>query len=102
MPFEITYETILLLAIFISVIFIVYRIFKMALRAALVAIASFTFPWVVKLLNLNLNITADIETGVKFALLGISLFLIYEFANTIIKVLKALTRIIRAILKRRK
>ena len=102
MPIEITYETVLILATFIAVIFVVYRIFKLALRGVLVAIASFSFPWIVSFLNLGLPITANIDTGVQFALIGISLFLIYEFAHTIIRILKIIAWPFRALFRRRK
>ena len=99
MAIEITYETIIILSIFVAVVFILYRLFKMALRAALVGIASFSFPWVVKFLSLDLPITANVETGIQFALLGIALFFIYESAHTIVKVLKIITWPIRHLLK---
>jgi len=97
MAIEITYETIIILSIFVAVVFILYRLFKMALRAALVGIASFSFPWVVKFLSLDLPITANV--GIQFALLGIALFFIYESAHTIVKVLKIITWPIRHLLK---
>lgn len=102
MPLEVTYETIVILIAFITVVFLIYKAFKLALKGILIAIASFSFPWVVKFLNLNLPITADIQTGIQFALLGIVLFLIYESAHTIIKILKIITWPIRTLFKRRK
>ena len=101
MPLEITYETALILATFVIIVFVIYRVFKMALRGALVAIAAFSFPWIVDFLNLGLPITASAETGIQFALLGIALFLIYEFAHLIIRILKILSWPFRRILRRR-
>ena len=102
MPFEITYDTVMILATFIVAIFLIYKTFKMAIRAILVGIAGFSFPWIAEYFNLGLPITPSIDTGIQFALLAIALFLIYEFSHTIIVILKVVSWPIRHLLKRRK
>jgi hypothetical protein len=102
MPFEITYDTVLILAIFIIVVFLVYKAFKIAIRGILVGVAGFSFPWIAEYLNLGLPITPNIDIGIQFALLAISLFLIYEFSHTLITIIKIVSWPIRHFLRRRK
>ncbi len=102
MIFDLDYGTITVLAVFIITIFLVYRTVKLVLRAALVAAVSFSFPWIANYINLGLSITPNIETGIQFAILGVSLFIVYEFAHTIFKILKIVTWPIRKVFRRRK
>jgi len=86
MPIEITLETIIIFGIFIVAVFIFYKVFKLILRGSLVVIASFVFPWVAQ--YFGLPVTASLETGINFALMGFGLFLIYEFYHFIVHFLR--------------
>lgn len=89
--FDLTnYQTILLFAVFIVILFAAYKIFKIILKAGLVMAIAFSFPWVVKFLGLQLPITANISTGIQFAFLGLGLFLVYEFFHFITHFFKIL------------
>ncbi len=91
MLFEyITPQIIIIFAVFIVVVFVLYKLFKLAFRTLVVAMAAFSFPWVVSFLNLPLPVTPDIQTGTYFAILGVVLYLIYEFFHVIIHILKFL------------
>ena len=100
MVIEITLETMLIFFTFVIVVFILYRIFKMIFRLSLVLIASFVFPWVAQ--HLGLPITGSIETGITFAIIGFALFVIYEFFNFIVQLLKILTWPLRMLFKKKK
>ena len=68
---------------FIIFIFIIYRLFKLIMRGALVAGIGFSFPYLVNYLKLPLDIIANTETGIQFATIAVVLYLIYEFMHFI-------------------
>ncbi len=101
MPLEfLTSEAILIFIIFIIVVFALYRLFKIVIRATIIAVAGFSFPWVVQYLGLQLPIEMTMETGIYFALMGVSLYLIYEFFHFIVYLIKILTWPFRVLLRR--
>jgi len=81
-------QSIAVLMVFILAVFILYRLFKVAIKAAIAGVAGFAFPWVVQYLNLQLPIVASLETSMQFALLAIGLLLAYEFFHIIIFIVK--------------
>jgi len=102
MALEITLETILIFAAFVIVVFTLYRMLKLILRASLIAIASFSFPWVMSFLGFPLPLALTIETGLKFAILGVSLFLIYEFFHFIVHIFKIITLPFKLLFRKKK
>ncbi len=74
---------------FIIIVFILYKLFKIIVRASIISIAGFVFPWIAK--YMGLPITANIETGITFAFIGLILFLIYEFYHFIVQFFKILS-----------
>ncbi len=102
MPLVLTPETILLFLFFVTTIFILYRVFRLIVKASLIAGAAFAFPWIVTYLGLNLGFPITFETGLEFAILGFLLFFIYEFFHFILHILKFLTWPIRGFFKRKK
>jgi len=89
MPIEITLETILIFTAFLITVFVLYKLFKIIIRASLVVVASFAFPWVAQ--YIGLPISANIETGILFAIVGFGLFLVYEFFHFIVHIFKIIT-----------
>jgi hypothetical protein len=83
MVVEITLDTIIIFLAFVIVVFLVYKTFKMIVRATLIVTAAFTFPWIAH--YMGLPIMASLETGVMFAFAGFGLFLVYEFFNFIVQ-----------------
>lgn len=81
-------QSIAVLLVFILAVFILYRLFKVAIKAAIAGVAGFAFPWVVQYLGLQLPIVASLETSMQFALLAIALLLVYEFFHFIIFIVK--------------
>jgi hypothetical protein len=81
MVVEITFDSLLIFFVFIVVVFVLYKTFKVIIKASLIVIAAFTFPWIAR--YAGLPITASIEMGLMFASAGFGLFLIYEFFNFI-------------------
>ena len=81
-------QSIAVLLVFILGVFILYRLFRVAIKAAIDGAAGFAFPWVVQYLNLQLPIVASLETSMQFALLAIALLLAYEFFHFIIFIVK--------------
>ena len=82
MVIEVTIETVLIFLAFIVFVFVLYKLFKIIVRASIVSIAGFVFPWVAS--YMGLPITANIETGITFAFIGLALFFVYEFYNFIV------------------
>jgi hypothetical protein len=88
MVIEITMETILIFFAFIIFVFVLYKLFKIIVRASIISVAAFAFPWVAN--YMGLPITANIETGITFALIGLGLLLVYEFYNFIVQFFRLL------------
>jgi hypothetical protein len=82
MVIEITLETILIFFAFIIFVFILYKLFKIIVKASIISIAGFAFPWVAN--YMGLPIVANVETGITFAFIGLLLLLVYEFYNFIV------------------
>lgn len=88
MVVELTIETMIVFLVFIIFVFIFYKLFKFIVRASLVSIASFAFPWVAN--YMGLPIVANIETAITFAFIGLGVFFIYEFYQFIVHFVKML------------
>jgi len=101
MVYEITTQTILIFAAFIIVVFVLYKLFRVLMRGVIAGAAGFAFPWIVQYLNLPLNITANMQTGIQFAIIAIALFLIYEFFYFIKYLLKILAWPLKSMVKKK-
>ena len=88
MVVEITIDTVLIFFIFVVVVFVLYKTFKLIVKASLIVFAAFTFPWIAQ--YAGLHIKASIETGLMFASLGFGLFMLYEFFNFITQLFRIL------------
>ncbi len=97
-PDFITPQVVLIFITFILVVFMLYKLFKVLFRATLVAIAAFSFPWIVNALGLPFPIVANVETGIYFAVTGLGLFFAYEFFHFIIHFFRLLLWPLRALL----
>ncbi len=84
----ITPQVALIFIAFIITVFILYKLFKIAIRTFMVGVIAFSFPWIVSILKLPLPVTADVQTGVYFAVAGVILYLIYEFFHIVIHIAK--------------
>jgi hypothetical protein len=89
MVVEVTVETIVIFLAFVVFVFVLYKLFKIIIRASIISVAGFVFPWVAR--YMGLPITANIETGITFAFIGLVLFFIYEFYHFIVQFLKILS-----------
>jgi hypothetical protein len=87
MAIEITIETIGIFAAFIIIVFLLSRLFKILIRIVGIAISGFSFPWIVEYLNIGLPITADVATGLQFAIIAVGLYIAFEFFHIILAVL---------------
>ena len=88
MVVEVTLETVLIFFAFIIFVFVIYKLFKIIVRASIISVAAFSFPWVAS--YMGLPITANIETGITFAFIGLGLFFVYEFYNFIVQFFRLL------------
>lgn len=88
MVVEITIGNVIIFLAFVVGVFLLYKTFKLLLRASLIVFAAFTFPWVAQ--YIGLPIRASMETGTMFALAGFGLFLTYEFFNFIVQLIRIL------------
>ena len=89
MVVEITIDTIIMFLAFVIVVFLLYKTFKLLVRASLIVSAAFTFPWIAQ--YVGLPIRASMELGTMFAVAGFGLFLIYEFFSFITQLFRILT-----------
>ena len=97
-PDFITPQVVLIFITFILVVFMLYKLFKVLFRATLVAIAAFSFPWIVQALGLPFPIAATVENGIYFAVAGLGLFFAYEFFHFIVHFFRMLFWPLRALL----
>jgi len=88
MVIELTFDTVLIFLVFVVVVFILYKTFKLIIRASLIVFAAFTFPWIAQ--YAGLPIAANLETGLMFAFAGFGLFILYEFFNFIAQLFRIL------------
>lgn len=88
---DFTLQTVIILGLFLVVVYFMYKTFRMVLKAVLFILAAFSFPWILQLLGLNLGITADIETGIRFAFLGLGLFVLWQAAHFVKLIIKVVT-----------
>jgi len=89
MVIELTLTTVLIFVGFVVTVFVLYKLIKFFFRASLIVAASFSFPWIAK--YFGLAITANLQTGIYFALGGFTLFCIYEFFHFIVQFFKMIT-----------
>jgi hypothetical protein len=88
MVVELTIETMIVFLVFVIFIFIFYKLFKFFVRASLISIAGFAFPFVAK--YMGLPIVANIETAITFSFVGLGMFFVYEFYHFIVQFFKML------------
>jgi hypothetical protein len=86
-----TKEYIVVIIVFILALFILYRLFKVVMKSMMVMAAAFAFPFLVSYLNLPLPISPDLDTAFRFALLGLLIFVVYEFFGFITHFFRLLT-----------
>jgi len=101
MVYELTTDTILIFAGFIIFVFLIYKLFRVLMKGALIAGAGFSFPWIVQKFALPLNVVPSIEVGIQFASVAVGVYLIYEFSHFIKYFFKVAVWPIK-LLKRRK
>jgi hypothetical protein len=89
MVIEITITTMLMFMGFIVGVFVLYKLLKFFMRASLVVVASFAFPWVAS--YMGLGITANLSSGMMFAVGGFGIFCAYEFFHFIVQFFKMIT-----------
>ena len=96
-----TQETILILIGFVIFVAVSYKIFRILSKAVMIGIVSFSFPFVMSYLDITLPITilANVETGIQFAMIGVGLFIAYEFWHYIFMFLKIITWPVRMLFK---
>jgi hypothetical protein len=83
MVIEITTETVLVFIGFIVIVFLLYKLFKLLVRASIIVVAAFVFPWVAQYFGLPLQ--GSLENGITFAIVGLGLFLVYEFFHFLVQ-----------------
>jgi len=88
MVVEITPDSLLIFLLFVVVVFVLYKTFRVIIKASLVVVAAFTFPWIAQ--YIGLHIAASIEMGLMFASAGFGLFLLYEFFSFITQFIRIL------------
>jgi hypothetical protein len=89
MAVEITLGTVMIFIGFVITVFVLYKLLKFIVRASIIIVASFAFPWVAR--YMGLAITANFETSILFAISGLVLFFVYECFHFIVQLFKILT-----------
>ncbi len=90
-PAYITPELVVIFITFVLVVYVLYKLFRVMFQAAIITVAAFSFPWIVKIFGLPFAIEANVQTGIYFALAGLGLFLVYQFFHFITYTLKIVT-----------
>jgi len=90
----------IILAIFVIVVILLYKVFQAGIKAIIAGAAGFAFPWVAQ--YIGLPVTPSIGMALQFALLAIGLFLAYEFFHIIMAIIKVITWPFRMLLGRKK
>jgi len=88
MVIEITADTVIIFLAFVVIVFVLYKTFKVIIKASLIVLAAFTFPWIAQ--YIGLPIRASLEMGTMFAFAGFGLFMLYEFFNFIVQLFRIL------------
>jgi len=101
MFFDLTWESIIIIGGFIIFVFLFYKLFRIIMKGTIIAGAGFSFPWLIKYLELPINIVANIETGLEFAMAALGIFLIYEFLHFIKYFFKILSWPFKLLVKKR-
>ncbi|MDD5416653.1 MAG: hypothetical protein PHU12_01620 [Candidatus Aenigmarchaeota archaeon] len=83
MVYDLTTDTVIMFAIFIIVVFVLYKLFRILLKSAAAAIAGFLFPYIVQYLKLPLDIAVNNQTSLEFAAMAVGIYLVYEFFHFI-------------------
>lgn len=86
MVIEITLDTVVIFFAFVVVVFLLYKTFKLIIRASLIVLAAFAFPWIAQYIGLPIH--ASLDMGTMFAMAGFGLFLIYEFFSFITQLVR--------------
>lgn len=95
-----TSQTILIFIAFVIIVFILYKLFRVALQATLVAAAAFAFPWIAR--AIGLPVEPSMEIAVYFAAAGLGLFFVYQFFHFIVYFFKIATWPLRVLLGHKK
>lgn len=98
-PGGLTTQGIAVFIVFILFVALAYKLFKLALSAAVTAAIGFSFPWINQYFNIGLPVAADMQTSIMFAGAALALFLAYEFLHYITAFFKLVTWPIRSYLK---
>lgn len=91
MALEIGSEAFAVFIVFILVVFIFYRLFKLVLHATFIGALGFAFPWIAEYLGLGLGIEPTFQNGLFFAAILVGMFAIYEFFHIIKALFKVIT-----------
>lgn len=93
--------------VFIISLFVLYKLFKLLVRASIAGMIGFAFPWIINGVAAYLGISlpfvipTTVDMGIKFALAGIGLIIVYEFLHFILYFLKLITWPFRAAFKKK-
>ena len=107
LPSWLTPEVALVAIVFIVSLFVLYKLFKLLVRASIAGAIGFAFPWIINGvagylgITLPFEIPATVDMGLKFALAGIGLVVVYEFLHFILYFFKLLTWPFRAAFKKK-
>ena len=88
---ELSPQAVAIFIAFIMIILIFYKLFNVAVKLVVVTLIAFAFPWIVEYLSLPIPVTASIDNGLQFAILGAVIFLAFTFFKTIMKIIKKIT-----------
>jgi hypothetical protein len=106
LPTWLTPDVALIAIVFMVSLFLLYKLFKLLVRASIAGVIGFAFPWIINGvanyfgIALPFVIPATMDMGIKFALAGIGLVVVYEFLHFILYFLKLITWPVRAAIKK--
>ena len=108
MPSWLTPEVAIIAIVFIISLFVLYKLFRLLIRASIAGAIGFAFPWITNGVSLYFGIIlpfvipATFDMGLKFALAGIILAVIYEFLHYFKYILRIATWPFRVLFRRKR
>lgn len=108
LPAWLTSDVLLIAIVFVVALFVLYKLFRLLVRASIAGAIGFAFPWIVNGaagyfgIVLPFTIPTTFDVALKFALAGIGLAVLYEFLHFIAFFFRLITWPFRAAFRKKR
>lgn len=107
LPTWLTPEIVIIAIVFLVSLFVLYRLFKLLVRASIAGAIGFAFPWIMHTVTVYFGIIlpfvipVTFDMSIKFALAGIGIAVAYEFFHFIKYFFKILAWPFRTVVRKK-